>query len=171
MIDEMCSLQTMVPGSPRLWDAFDHAQQAARVFKNRSSLRSTLLEAPSVLQPNYEWMSVIDSRACWNIGNGQRVKMLGDNWFLGQVEFEVWSPTSTLVIRLIEDDANNGNLCRLPLKNSSETKHVRPVTFTMSQPLDEPPHTSERNADIERHVEPTAVNSIQPTSEEPEIRQ
>ncbi|KAI5390919.1 hypothetical protein KIW84_075965 [Lathyrus oleraceus] len=54
-------------------------------------------------------MSVIDSRACWNIGNGQRVKMLGDNWFLGQAEFEVWSPASTLVIRLIEDDANNGN--------------------------------------------------------------
>ncbi|KAI5390922.1 hypothetical protein KIW84_075968 [Lathyrus oleraceus] len=72
-------------------------------------MRSTLLEAPSVLQPNYEWMSVIDSRACWNIGNGQRVKMLGDNWFLGQAEFEVWSPASTLVIRLIEDDANNGN--------------------------------------------------------------
>ncbi|KAI5390927.1 hypothetical protein KIW84_075972 [Lathyrus oleraceus] len=72
-------------------------------------MRSTLLEAPSVLQPNYEWMSVIDSRACWNIGNGQRVKMLGDNWFLGQTEFEVWSPASTLVIRLIEDDANNGN--------------------------------------------------------------
>ncbi|KAI5418578.1 hypothetical protein KIW84_042995 [Lathyrus oleraceus] len=70
-------------------DAFDHAQQAARVFKNRSSLRSTLLEAPSIPQPNYEWMSVIDSRACWNIGNGQRVKMLGDNWFLGQAEFEV----------------------------------------------------------------------------------
>ncbi|KAI5431996.1 hypothetical protein KIW84_035944 [Lathyrus oleraceus] len=72
-------------------------------------MRSTLLEAPSVLQPNYEWMSVIDSRACWNIGNGQRVKMLGDNWFLGQVEFELWSSSSTLVIRLIEDDANNGN--------------------------------------------------------------
>lgn len=31
--------------------------------------------------------------------------MLGDNWFLGQAEFEVWSPASTLVIRLIEDDA------------------------------------------------------------------
>ncbi|KAI5429641.1 hypothetical protein KIW84_034278 [Lathyrus oleraceus] len=90
-------------------DAFDHAQQAARVFKNRSSLRSTLLEAPSVPQPNYEWMSVIDSRACWNIGNGQRVKMLGDNWFLGQDEFEVWSHASILVIRLIEDEANNGN--------------------------------------------------------------
>ncbi|KAI5435847.1 Serine carboxypeptidase-like 20 [Lathyrus oleraceus] len=109
MIDEMCSLQTMVPGSHRLWDALDHAQQAARVFKNRSSLRSTLLEAPSVLEPNYEWMSVIGSRACWNNGNGQRVKMLGDNWFPGQAEFEVWSPASTLVIRLIEDDANNGN--------------------------------------------------------------
>ncbi|KAI5431502.1 variant 2, dihydropyrimidinase [Lathyrus oleraceus] len=72
-------------------------------------MRSTLLEAPSVPQPNYEWMSVIDSRACWNIGNGQRVKMLGDNWFLGQAEFEVWSHASTLVIRLIEDDANSGN--------------------------------------------------------------
>ncbi|XP_058739882.1 RING-H2 finger protein ATL5-like [Vicia villosa] len=62
-------------------------------------------------------------------------------------------------------------VCRLPLKNSSETKHVRPVTFTMSQPLDEPSHTSERNADIDRHDEPTTVNSIQPTSEEPEARQ
>ncbi|XLR10097.1 hypothetical protein HN51_046686 [Arachis hypogaea] len=26
-------------------------------------------------------------------------------------------------------------VCRLPLKNSSEAKHVRIVTFTMSQPL------------------------------------
>ena len=38
--------------------------------------------------------------------------MLGDNWFLGQAEFEVWSHASTLVIRLIEDEANNGN-CEL----------------------------------------------------------
>ncbi|XLT08828.1 hypothetical protein HN51_054621 [Arachis hypogaea] len=28
-------------------------------------------------------------------------------------------------------------VCHLPLKNSSEAKHIRPVTFTMSQPLDE----------------------------------
>ncbi|XP_029150686.2 putative RING-H2 finger protein ATL61 [Arachis hypogaea] len=28
-------------------------------------------------------------------------------------------------------------VCRLPLKNSSEAKHVRTVAFTMSQPLDE----------------------------------
>lgn len=61
-------------------------------------------------------------------------------------------------------------VCRLPLKNSSETKHVRPVTFTMSQPLDES-HASERNADIERHGETNAVNSIQPTSGESEARQ
>jgi hypothetical protein len=61
-------------------------------------------------------------------------------------------------------------VCRLPLKNSSETKHVRPVTFTMSQPLDES-HTSDRNTDIERHADPTAVNSIQPTSTESEVRQ
>ncbi|KHN29403.1 RING-H2 finger protein ATL39-like [Glycine soja] len=64
-------------------------------------------------------------------------------------------------------------VCRLPLKNSSETKHVRPVTFTMSQSLDES-HTSERNDEIERHVEPTstaASNSLQPTSGEQEARQ
>ena len=64
-------------------------------------------------------------------------------------------------------------VCRLPLKNSSETKHVRPVTFTMSQSLDES-HTSDRNDDIERYVEPTptaASNSLQPTSGEQEARQ
>ncbi|XP_061339957.1 RING-H2 finger protein ATL5-like [Gastrolobium bilobum] len=61
-------------------------------------------------------------------------------------------------------------VCRLPLKNSSETKHVRPVTFTMSQYIDDS-HTSERNEDIERHVEPTVSNSLQPTSGEPESRQ
>ncbi|XP_004492686.1 putative RING-H2 finger protein ATL71 [Cicer arietinum] len=61
-------------------------------------------------------------------------------------------------------------VCRLPLKNSSETKHVRPVTFTMSQPLDES-HASDRNEDNERRVETTSVNSIQPTSEESEARQ
>ncbi|XP_057435558.1 putative RING-H2 finger protein ATL62 [Lotus japonicus] len=63
-------------------------------------------------------------------------------------------------------------VCRLPLKNSSETKHVRPVTFTttMSQSHDES-HTSERNEDVERRVEPTASNSLQPTSAEPEARQ
>ncbi|WVZ08790.1 hypothetical protein V8G54_022136 [Vigna mungo] len=59
-------------------------------------------------------------------------------------------------------------VCRLPLKNSSETKHVRPVTFTMSQSLDES-HTSERSENAERHDEPTptaASNSLQPTSGE-----
>ena len=70
-------------------------------------------------------------------------------------------------------------VCRLPLKNSSETKHVRPVTFTMSQPLDEShtsetftrsqpldeSNTSERNEDIESHVEPAASNSLQPLDE------
>ncbi|KAG5095638.1 hypothetical protein JHK84_051226 [Glycine max] len=64
-------------------------------------------------------------------------------------------------------------VCRLPLKNSSETKHVRPVTFTMSQSLDES-HTSDRNDAIERYVEPTptaASNSLQPTSGEQEARQ
>ncbi|RDX83212.1 E3 ubiquitin-protein ligase ATL59, partial [Mucuna pruriens] len=63
-------------------------------------------------------------------------------------------------------------VCRLPLKNSSETKHVRPVTFTMSQTLDES-HTSERNEeDTERHDEPIgASNSLQPTSGEQEARQ
>ncbi|KAK7394831.1 hypothetical protein VNO78_15371 [Psophocarpus tetragonolobus] len=66
-------------------------------------------------------------------------------------------------------------VCRLPLKNSSETKHVtvRPVTFTTNQSLDES-HTSERNEDIERHAEPTPIaasNSLQPTSGEQEARQ
>ncbi|KAK7256719.1 hypothetical protein RIF29_30177 [Crotalaria pallida] len=61
-------------------------------------------------------------------------------------------------------------VCRLPLKSSSETKHLRHVTFTMNQPLDES-HTSEGNESIERHVEHTASNSIQSTSEEPEARQ
>ncbi|XP_027925547.1 RING-H2 finger protein ATL5-like [Vigna unguiculata] len=66
-------------------------------------------------------------------------------------------------------------VCRLPLKNSSETKHVRPVTFTMSQSLDES-HTSERNENVETHDEeatPTAAsNSLQqPTSGEEGARQ
>ncbi|KAK7295003.1 hypothetical protein RJT34_17906 [Clitoria ternatea] len=62
-------------------------------------------------------------------------------------------------------------VCRLSLKNSSETKHVRPVTFTISQSHDES-HTPERNEGIERHAEHTSAgNSLQPTSGEPEARQ
>jgi len=64
-------------------------------------------------------------------------------------------------------------VCRLPLKNSSETKHARPVTFTMSQSLDES-HTSERNENTERHDEPTptaASNSLQLTQGEQGARQ
>jgi len=64
-------------------------------------------------------------------------------------------------------------VCRLPLKNSSETKHARPVTFTMSQSLDES-HTSERNENTERHVEPTptaASDSLQPNPGEQGARQ
>ncbi|XP_015961633.1 RING-H2 finger protein ATL5 [Arachis duranensis] len=62
-------------------------------------------------------------------------------------------------------------VCRLPLKNSSEAKHVRPVTFTMSQPLDES-HTPERNQDSESRVELVASNSSQPPPPgEPEARQ
>jgi hypothetical protein len=61
-------------------------------------------------------------------------------------------------------------VCRLPLKNSSERKHARPVTFTMNQPLDKST-ASKRNTDIERQHEPTVVNSIQPTSGKSNARQ
>ncbi|KAJ1392576.1 Zinc finger, RING-type [Sesbania bispinosa] len=62
-------------------------------------------------------------------------------------------------------------VCRLPLHNVSETKHVmRPVTFTINQSLSES-NTSERNTGNERQDEPNASNSIQITSEEPEARQ
>ncbi|RDX94857.1 E3 ubiquitin-protein ligase ATL59 [Mucuna pruriens] len=40
-------------------------------------------------------------------------------------------------------------VCRLSLQNASETKHVRHVTFTIRQSLDES-NTSERNTDNER---------------------
>lgn len=64
-------------------------------------------------------------------------------------------------------------VCRLPLQSASDTKHVRPVTFTISQSLGES-NTSERNSGNERHVEPNASSNslqVQPTSTEPEIRQ
>ncbi|XP_061347680.1 RING-H2 finger protein ATL39-like [Gastrolobium bilobum] len=61
-------------------------------------------------------------------------------------------------------------VCRLPLQNASETKHVRPVTFTINQSLDES-NTSERNTVNERQVEPIASNSLQLTAGEPEARE
>lgn len=62
-------------------------------------------------------------------------------------------------------------VCRLPLQNASEAKHVRPVTFTISQSLNET-NTSERNTVNARQVEPNASsNSLQLTSGEPEARQ
>ena len=61
-------------------------------------------------------------------------------------------------------------VCRLPLQKALETKHVRTVTFTIRQPLDES-NTSERSTGDERQAEPNASNSLQPTSGEPEARQ
>lgn len=64
-------------------------------------------------------------------------------------------------------------VCRLPLQSASDTKHVRPVIFTISQSVGES-NTLERNTGNERHVEPNASSNslqVQPTSTEPEIRQ
>ncbi|KAK7274613.1 hypothetical protein RIF29_15709 [Crotalaria pallida] len=49
-------------------------------------------------------------------------------------------------------------VCRLPLQNACDTKHARPVTFAISQSLEES-NTSERNTGNEReHVEANASN-------------
>lgn len=69
-------------------------------------------------------------------------------------------------------------VCRLPLhnNNASEEKDTRPVTFTISQSIDEFDSTSERNTGDERQlqveVEPNArSDSLQLTSSrEPETR-
>ncbi|KAI4354977.1 hypothetical protein L6164_003796 [Bauhinia variegata] len=61
-------------------------------------------------------------------------------------------------------------VCRLPLQNSSETKHVRPVsvTFSAGHSLEES-QSSEGNAGSESHVEPIHSNSLQPASGESHI--
>lgn len=61
-------------------------------------------------------------------------------------------------------------VCRLSLQNASEAKHVRPVTFTITQSLNES-YASERTTGNERQVEPNACNLTQFTSGEPEARQ
>ncbi|XP_027336827.1 RING-H2 finger protein ATL5-like [Abrus precatorius] len=61
-------------------------------------------------------------------------------------------------------------VCRLPLQNASETKHVIPVTFTITHSLDDS-NTSESNIENERQAEPNASNSLQLTSGESEARQ
>ncbi|XP_028769060.1 RING-H2 finger protein ATL54-like isoform X1 [Neltuma alba] len=47
-------------------------------------------------------------------------------------------------------------VCRLPLQNSSETKHMRPVTFSLGQGDSQ---TSE-SGDIERNTEPVPGNPL-----------
>ncbi|KAL9303897.1 hypothetical protein ACSQ67_021160 [Phaseolus vulgaris] len=55
-------------------------------------------------------------------------------------------------------------MCRLSLQNSSESKHVSHVTFTIRHSLAES-NTSERNIDSERQVEPNSMISLQSLGE------
>ena len=57
-----------------------------RVFKARFFPRETILEAKESSSTSYAWKSILKGRdvilkgALWRIGDGKRVRILGDNW-------------------------------------------------------------------------------------------
>lgn len=91
-----------------------------KVFKCRYHPRGPFMEAKMGFLPSYAWRSMLSARDAlkkctrWLLGNGEKIKIWHDNWFLSQTGFKIISPvrilsSEALVSELIDAQSRQWN--------------------------------------------------------------
>lgn len=119
-----------------------------QIYKSRYYPRNNSLDVGAGYQPSYAWRSMLSAREVvlkggrWQIGNGRKVKIWGDNWIPIQSDFKVYSPSrilepDALVAELLDDDLKHWNEdLVLNCFSSYEAHQILSIPISFHFPID-----------------------------------